>query len=51
MKNRRESCLMKKKLKELAESIEEFGIIQPLILKRKWRKYQIIAGERRYRAN
>ncbi|EGY80564.1 ParB/RepB/Spo0J family partition protein [Peptoniphilus indolicus] len=38
------------KLKELAESIEEFGIIQPLILKENGEEYQIIAGERRYRA-
>lgn len=38
------------KLKELAESIAEFGIIQPLILKENGEKYQIIAGERRYRA-
>lgn len=38
------------KLKELAESIAEFGIIQPLILKENGEEYQIIAGERRYRA-
>ncbi|MBL7576283.1 chromosome partitioning protein, ParB family [Peptoniphilus asaccharolyticus DSM 20463] len=38
------------KLKELSESIAEFGVIQPLILKQIGEEYQIIAGERRYRA-
>ncbi|MGG5463355.1 ParB/RepB/Spo0J family partition protein [Clostridium sp. B9] len=38
------------KLKELAESIKEHGIIQPLILKKEDKGYSIIAGERRYRA-
>lgn len=38
------------KLKELAESIKEHGIIQPLILKKESKGYSIIAGERRYRA-
>ena len=38
------------KLKELAESIKEHGIIQPLILKKEAKGYSIIAGERRFRA-
>ncbi|EGT3615489.1 ParB/RepB/Spo0J family partition protein [Clostridium perfringens] len=38
------------KLKELAESIKEHGIIQPLILKKEANGYSIIAGERRWRA-
>lgn len=38
------------KLKELAESIKEHGIIQPLILKKEANGYSIIAGERRFRA-
>lgn len=38
------------KLKELAESIKEHGILQPLILKKEDKGYSIIAGERRYRA-
>lgn len=38
------------KLNELAESIKEHGIIQPLILKKEEKGYSIIAGERRYRA-
>lgn len=38
------------KLKELSQSIKENGIIQPLIVKERGGRYQIIAGERRYRA-
>ena len=37
-------------LKNLAASIEKYGIIQPLLLKKKEDKYEIIAGERRFRA-
>ena len=37
-------------LKELAESIQEHGIIQPLVVKKSGNDYVIIAGERRYRA-
>jgi len=37
-------------LKELADSIKQFGIIQPLIVQKKSDYYQIIAGERRFRA-
>ncbi len=37
-------------LKELAASIKEHGIIQPLVVRRLNDKYEIIAGERRYRA-
>ena len=37
-------------LNELAESIREHGIIQPLILRDLGNKYEIIAGERRYKA-
>ena len=35
---------------ELASSIKEHGIIQPLVLRRLGDKYEIIAGERRYKA-
>ena len=38
------------KLNELAASIKRHGVIQPLILNKKGSRYQIIAGERRYRA-
>lgn len=37
-------------LAELAASIQEHGIIQPLVLRRVADKYEIIAGERRYKA-
>ena len=35
---------------ELADSIKQFGILQPLIVKKKKDYYEIIAGERRWRA-
>lgn len=38
-------------LNELAESIKQHGIIQPLVLRRIGNKYEIIAGERRYKAS
>ncbi|MGI5849946.1 MAG: ParB/RepB/Spo0J family partition protein [Christensenellales bacterium] len=38
------------KLKELAQSIKTYGIVQPIIVQRKDDRYLIIAGERRYRA-
>ncbi len=37
-------------LLELAESIKQFGVIQPLIVQKKGESYEIIAGERRWRA-
>lgn len=37
-------------LKDLANSIKKYGIIQPLLLKKTNDKYEIIAGERRFRA-
>lgn len=37
-------------LEELAESIKEKGIIQPILVEEKGDRYMIIAGERRYRA-
>lgn len=37
-------------LQSLAESIKMYGIIQPLVLLKKEDKYEIVAGERRYRA-
>lgn len=38
------------KIAELAESIKQYGIIQPIIVTKKDDYYQIIAGERRWRA-
>lgn len=37
-------------LNELAESIKNYGIIQPIVVTQKEDYYQIIAGERRWRA-
>ena len=38
-------------LQELADSIKQFGVIQPLIVQKKDDYYEIIAGERRWRAS
>lgn len=38
-------------LKELADSIKQHGVIQPIVVTLKGDKYMIIAGERRFRAN
>ena len=38
-------------IKELAMSIKEYGVIQPIILKRNGDRYVIVAGERRFRAS
>lgn len=38
------------KLKELINSIRESGVIQPLIVRKAGEKYEIVAGERRWRA-
>lgn len=40
----------KEKIMNLANSIKEHGIIQPLILKKQDENYVIVAGERRWRA-
>ena len=39
------------KIAELAASIRENGIIQPLIVRKKGKAYEIVAGERRWRAS
>ncbi len=38
------------KLDELARSIKENGVIQPLLLRRKGGRFELVAGERRWRA-
>lgn len=38
-------------LEELSESIQENGVLQPLLVRKKGKKYEIIAGERRYQAS
>jgi ParB/RepB/Spo0J family partition protein len=37
-------------LLELADSIKQFGVLQPLLVQKKGDFYEIIAGERRWRA-
>ena len=37
-------------LSELADSIRQFGVIEPIIVVKKGKYYEIIAGERRWRA-
>lgn len=37
-------------LQELADSIKQFGILQPILVNKKGEFYEIIAGERRWRA-
>ena len=39
-----------KKLDELAESMKQHGVLQPIILRKKGSNYEIVAGERRWRA-
>ncbi|HZT33281.1 MAG TPA: ParB/RepB/Spo0J family partition protein [Bryobacteraceae bacterium] len=38
------------RLEELAQSIRANGIIQPLVVRKKGERYQLVAGERRWRA-
>ena len=44
------TLIEQEKLSELADSIKQFGILQPLIVQKKKDYYEIIAGERRWRA-
>lgn len=37
-------------LEELSQSIKQFGVLQPLLVKKEGPLYEIIAGERRFRA-
>ena len=38
------------KINELAESVKNYGVLQPLLVQKKGSFYEIIAGERRWRA-
>ena len=38
-------------LKELSESIKEHGVLQPIIVRKKGSKFEIVVGERRFRAS
>ncbi len=37
-------------LNELSESIKQYGIIQPITVRKIGEKYELVAGERRWRA-
>ena len=39
------------KLQELADSIKEFGVLEPIIIKKSIKGYEIVAGERRKKAS
>ncbi len=38
------------KLKDLADSMDRYGLMQPIVVQRKDKSYEIITGERRFRA-
>lgn len=38
-------------MKELSESIKEHGVLQPIILRKKGSRFEIVVGERRFRAS
>ncbi len=40
----------KEQISELADSVKKYGILQPLLVQKKGTHYEIIAGERRWRA-
>jgi ParB family chromosome partitioning protein len=39
-----------KQLQELAASIKQYGVLQPIVVRRSGERYQIVIGERRFRA-
>ena len=39
-----------KKLEELAESIKKHGVIQPVLVRKDGKGFELVAGERRFRA-
>jgi ParB family transcriptional regulator, chromosome partitioning protein len=50
-KNQPRKIFKNQEIKELAQSIKENGIIQPIIVMNKGSNYELIAGERRLRAS
>ncbi len=48
--NQPRKTFSEEKINELAESIEKHGVIQPIVIKELEKGYEIIAGERRWRA-
>ncbi|MFB3779616.1 MAG: ParB/RepB/Spo0J family partition protein [Bryobacteraceae bacterium] len=45
------TVFQQEKLQELARSIQANGVIQPLVVRRMGERYQLVAGERRWRAS
>ena len=41
----------KRQLEDLAQSIQQYGVLQPIIVRKIGTNYEIVAGERRYRAS
>lgn len=50
-KNQPRRTFNNESIEELAESIKRYGVIQPIIVTKKDNYYEIIAGERRWRAS
>ena len=50
-RNQPRKTFSNEKLEELAASIREKGVIQPLVVRKKSDHYELIAGERRWRAS
>ncbi|MGN1413570.1 MAG: ParB/RepB/Spo0J family partition protein [Anaerovoracaceae bacterium] len=48
--NQPRKTFSEEKIEELADSIREHGIIQPIVVRKKQKGYEIVAGERRWRA-
>ena len=48
--NQPRKTFSEEKIEELADSIREHGIIQPIVVRKKTKGYEIVAGERRWRA-
>ena len=49
-KNQPRKAFKEESLKELADSITTYGVIQPIVVTKSGKRYQIVAGERRFRA-
>lgn len=48
--NQPRKTFSEEKIDELSKSIKEHGIIQPIVIRKKGESYEIVAGERRWRA-
>ena len=49
-KNQPRKSFDEEELQQLTESIRQYGLLQPILVKKEGNKYRIIAGERRFRA-